>query len=268
MTYIRCLELLAVVLLGVGILLPTSVSAQSFNYDEDCISNIKNATVYVSSTDPPTLPTGRPLEKNDTLAVYTKQGTCAGFGVWEEKNGLTFLAAGPKAIDSIPNEIEGASIPKGFEEGEKLKFEVFDVSKDTALTLDTNVQYAPCGEAGIVTCRDGGTYTDDTVHQIVGFASSSGDPSTSSDEAYVLKSVHPNPAQTETFVQYRLPEEADVQIRLFDILGRHVADIVETTQSAGLHRARLETSDLSSGVYFLRIRANSFQDSQRLSIVR
>jgi len=136
-------------------------SAQSFRYAQDCVSNVDNATIYVASSDSLLLPDGRPVEPKDTIAVYTADQACAGYGVWTEA-GVTFAAAA--SPDSMASS-DGYSI------GEPLKFEVFDVSSETATDLDSSVTYASCAESGVSFCRDDGVYANGTVHQVRGIGS-------------------------------------------------------------------------------------------------
>jgi hypothetical protein len=135
-------------------------SAQSFRYAQDCVSNVDNATIYVASSDSLQLPDGRPVEPRDTVAVYTADQTCAGYGVWTEA-GVTFAAAGPDPM--APSD--------GYAAGEALKFEVFDVSAQTATDLDSSVTYASCAGSALSLCRADGAYADGTVHQVTSLGS-------------------------------------------------------------------------------------------------
>jgi hypothetical protein len=157
---IRLLPTLLLLTLCVGLLGTGSAAAQSFTYAQDCVSNVDNATVYVSASDSLALPDGQPVEPKDTVAVYTADQTCAGYGVWTE-GGVTFAAAGPDSMASSD----------GYSSGEPLKFEVFDVSEKTATDLDSNVTYASCAGSVLSLCRDDGAYANGTVHQVVGLGS-------------------------------------------------------------------------------------------------
>jgi len=136
----------------------TTALGQSFSYARDCVSNVENATIHVPARDSLTLPEGRPIEPADTIAVYTDDQACAGYGVWTE-GGATFAAAGPDSIQSN----------NGYENGEQLKFEVFDVSSGTTTDLASDVTYASCGESVLSLCRDEGSYANGTVHQVKSF---------------------------------------------------------------------------------------------------
>ncbi|MCS3642961.1 hypothetical protein [Salinibacter ruber] len=91
------------VLLGIGVLVPAAALGQSFTYAEECITNVDNATVHVPSTANPALPDGTPVAAGDTIAVYTADGMCAGYGVWTDGEGATLAAAGSDSIDVSPD---------------------------------------------------------------------------------------------------------------------------------------------------------------------
>jgi hypothetical protein len=58
-----------------------------------------------------------------------------------------------------------------------------------------------------------------------------------------------------------------VTVRLYDVLGRQVRTVVQGEQS-GRHERRVDLSDLSSGVYFLRLKAGGQTRTQKLTVVQ
>jgi flagellar hook assembly protein FlgD len=79
---------------------------------------------------------------------------------------------------------------------------------------------------------------------------------------YVLDQNYPNPFNPTTQIRYGLPQQSQVQIRVFDLLGREVALLQDGEQQAGYHSVLWtgETSSghsVASGIYFYRIDANS-----------
>jgi hypothetical protein len=87
------------------------------------------------------------------------------------------------------------------------------------------------------------------------------------DEAE-LRSVYPNPMTRRATVEVAIPNEAqDAQLELFDLLGRTVRTIA-TGMESGRTTQTLEISDLSPGVYFLRLRAAGTTTTKKLTVVR
>lgn len=70
---------------------------------------------------------------------------------------------------------------------------------------------------------------------------------------YTLQSS-PNPFNMETTVYYSIPENQQVNIDMFNIKGQLVKNIISEIRPAGSHHVQLSATNLSSGVYFLRLR--------------
>jgi Secretion system C-terminal sorting domain len=60
---------------------------------------------------------------------------------------------------------------------------------------------------------------------------------------------YPNPFNTNTQIEYTLPEEAIVTLKIYDMGGREVMNIVNEKKSAGLHRHIFSAADLPKGIY-------------------
>lgn len=157
----RLLHSVAIAFIGASLFVPIA-EGQTFTYAEECISKVDNATVHVPA-EADSLPGGTPIEAGDTLAVYTAQGTCAGYGVWEEGNGTTFAAAGSDSLDITDD---------GYSIEEALKFEVFDVSAGKETDIGSGATFAPCDSLGVPVCAEG-RYEDGTFHQVSDFRADS-----------------------------------------------------------------------------------------------
>ncbi len=79
---------------------------------------------------------------------------------------------------------------------------------------------------------------------------------------------YPNPMRRQGTVAYTLPEESDVALRLYDVLGREVATLVEGTRQAGRHDVQFDPASLASGVYVGRLRAGGQTRTQKIMILR
>jgi len=87
-------------------------------------------------------------------------------------------------------------------------------------------------------------------------------------ETYALGTSYPNPVRTQTTIRYALPEASDVTLTVYDVLGREVKRLVQSTHAAGFHRVQLDASGLPSGTYLYRLRAGSFVEAKRVVVVR
>ncbi len=88
-------------------------------------------------------------------------------------------------------------------------------------------------------------------------------------EQVQLLGTFPNPAYQQTTIRFAIPDGSaqDVTLRLHDALGRQVRT-VQTTAEAGRHTVQINTGQLSSGIYFLRLLAGSTVKTQKLTVVR
>jgi len=83
-----------------------------------------------------------------------------------------------------------------------------------------------------------------------------------------LRAPFPNPVRSRATVRLALPERQEVTLRVYDVLGRRVATIKDGPMEAGRTQFQLETSRLSSGVYFLRLRAEQATRTRKLTVAK
>jgi hypothetical protein len=85
---------------------------------------------------------------------------------------------------------------------------------------------------------------------------------------YMLDSVYPNPFNPQATVRFAVPVPAEVRLDVFDAIGRRVATLVEAPLEAGLHVASWDAVGFPSGVYVVRMRANRFQASRVVILLK
>jgi hypothetical protein len=79
---------------------------------------------------------------------------------------------------------------------------------------------------------------------------------------------YPNPFNPTTTIQYDLPRLSDVNLEIFDILGRKVETLVNVRQEAGHHSAIWDGGEHTSGVYFYRLKAGDFTDTKKMLLIK
>ncbi len=85
---------------------------------------------------------------------------------------------------------------------------------------------------------------------------------------FVLKQSYPNPFNSSTTIEYGLPQEAEVTVEIYDILGRRVEALFEGSQSAGSHSVTWDAETVPSGVYFYRIEAGEYSQVRRCLLLK
>jgi hypothetical protein len=70
---------------------------------------------------------------------------------------------------------------------------------------------------------------------------------------YNVSQNYPNPGNPRTKIDYELPVDARVSMKVYDIAGREVVVLVDELKRAGYHTAEFDGSNLASGIYFYRL---------------
>jgi ligand-binding sensor domain-containing protein len=86
--------------------------------------------------------------------------------------------------------------------------------------------------------------------------------------SFVLTQNYPNPFNPSTTIEYSLPKPSQVELKVYDILGKEVRTLVNGRQPAGQHRVSFEANGLPSGVYFYRIKGGAFVQTKKLTLLR
>lgn len=90
----------------------------------------------------------------------------------------------------------------------------------------------------------------------------------STPNKYNLAQNYPNPFNPSTLISYSLAERSNVSIKIFDMLGREVASLVNEVKNAGNHEVSFNASNLSSGMYVYTITAGNFTTSKKMMLLK
>ena len=93
------------------------------------------------------------------------------------------------------------------------------------------------------------------------------EPRTTPDR-FLLEQNYPNPFNPTTVIRYQVPVASDVRLVVYDLLDREISTLVNETKNAGYYRVEFDARDLSSGVYFYRLRAGDFVLTRKWLLVR
>lgn len=87
-------------------------------------------------------------------------------------------------------------------------------------------------------------------------------------KVYSLEQNYPNPFNPTTKITYALPKAGNVELRIYDMLGREVSTLVNEFTSAGKHTVEFNANNLASGVYFYKIISGDFKDTKKMMLVK
>lgn len=85
---------------------------------------------------------------------------------------------------------------------------------------------------------------------------------------FSLEQNYPNPFNPSTKIVYRVKSRGFVELRVFDVLGREVATLVNEMKAPGEYSVTFDASHLSSGVYFYRLKAGDFVQTKKLTLLK
>jgi len=85
---------------------------------------------------------------------------------------------------------------------------------------------------------------------------------------YSLSQNYPNPFNSSTIIEYAIPKEGLVSMKLYDITGRLVKQLVNEQKPIGRHRTTIESGNLASGVYIYSLRVNEININKKLVILK
>ena len=79
---------------------------------------------------------------------------------------------------------------------------------------------------------------------------------------------YPNPFNASTTIEFTISEFQNVRLAIFDLLGRQIRNSILGPMQSGSHSVKLDASDLSSGVYFYRLRAGEIVEKRRMVLLK
>jgi len=86
--------------------------------------------------------------------------------------------------------------------------------------------------------------------------------------SYKLYQNYPNPFNPSTTISYQLPKAAYVTLKVYDVLGKEVEELVNENKSAGIYNVTFNADDLPSGLYFYKIEAGKYSAVRKMMLMK
>ncbi|MBN1633480.1 MAG: T9SS type A sorting domain-containing protein [Ignavibacteria bacterium] len=83
-----------------------------------------------------------------------------------------------------------------------------------------------------------------------------------------LEQNYPNPFNSMTNVKFKIANAGNVSLKVFDLLGREVSTLVDEKLQPGTYQANFNAENLSSGVYFYRLKTDGFSETKKLLLIK
>jgi hypothetical protein len=85
---------------------------------------------------------------------------------------------------------------------------------------------------------------------------------------YALYQNYPNPFNPTTKIRYQLPNESKVVIKIYNLLGSEVMELVNEQTEAGIYEVEFNAETLSSGTYIYKISADSYIETKKMILLK
>ena len=85
---------------------------------------------------------------------------------------------------------------------------------------------------------------------------------------YELSNNYPNPFNPVTRIKYEIANSENVKLKVYDILGKEVANLVDAQKEAGRYEILFDASSLASGIYFYRLQAGDFVQTRKMILLK
>ena len=84
---------------------------------------------------------------------------------------------------------------------------------------------------------------------------------------FSLSQNYPNPFNSETIIQFNVKQYCHIGLKVYNILGREVAQIIDQKYQAGIYQIKFNASGLPSGIYFYKIQMMGFQEVKKMVLL-
>jgi len=87
-------------------------------------------------------------------------------------------------------------------------------------------------------------------------------------DKFELYQNYPNPFNPKTIIRFQVPEESKVVLKVYDILGAELMELINDKKIAGIYELELNSTSLPSGTYIYRIIADDFTDTKKMLLLK
>lgn len=87
-------------------------------------------------------------------------------------------------------------------------------------------------------------------------------------ENFTLEQNYPNPFNPSTTISFSIPKSGFTSLKVFDITGKEVADLVRENLTPGTYEYQFNSNNLSSGIYFYTLKVNNIFDTKKMFLIK
>jgi hypothetical protein len=199
------------------------------------------------------------LKSDQTFAVYK---------IWDNFEGYNI--EGKIMLSEAVSPVTGNELY--FVSGDRLPFtwSLYDIDESRLSADFRGLTYTPAGYAAYTGPGPGWQFADvksiSSIEYIDAETSVKDNPKVVAN--YRLSQNYPNPFNPTTSIDYELLKSEHVTFKVFNVLGEEAATLVNSVQSAGVHRIQFNGENLNGGVYFYQLKAGNFSETRRMVLLK
>lgn len=85
---------------------------------------------------------------------------------------------------------------------------------------------------------------------------------------FSLSQNYPNPFNPSTTISFSIPKSSFVNLKVYDVIGKEVANLLSEFVNAGNYKVNIEASNLASGIYFYNLQSGSFNQTRKMILMK
>lgn len=191
------------------------------------------------------------IEPGSEVALFTPDDTCAGHAVWE---------GGALAV-AVWEDDPQTSVRDGFVAGDEVRLAIWNPA--------TALEYEAVPANFDSTFTPSPVFASDAVYLVSALGRGDDEGGVSQPVAFGLEPTYPNPFVDATHIRYAIPETAEVQLDVYNLLGQRVARLVDEVREPGRYEITFRPdASLASGTYIYRLTTDAYSEFHRMTLLR
>ena len=85
---------------------------------------------------------------------------------------------------------------------------------------------------------------------------------------FELKNAYPNPFNSITNIEFSIPMDSYVTIKIYNLLGKEISTLVDNPLQTGFHNVNWDADQFASGVYFIKLNTGDYTQSKKLMLIK
>ncbi len=138
-------------------------------------------------------------------------------------------------------------------------------SRETNDNLQNFLLQGEAGTLHVCTVCHGDNPTSDGPHQTATFIVENNNPNA---DRFQLLQNYPNPFNPSTKINYTIPNKCNVSLKVIDILGSEVAQLVNGEVQKGNYQVEFNATNLPNGIYFYQLRTKDFTQTKKMILLK